>query len=116
MATGIDQIVATIAAGTSLSAAVGLGIKTLVGIVMPAAWTTAGLTFQSSVDGGQTFVELLGSTGTALGLTVAASQHIAVDPALWRSVNNIIIRSGTLGSPVNQVAQASLILLVKPVA
>jgi hypothetical protein len=92
---------ATITTGTSLSAAVALGNKQLVGIAMPAAWDTAALTFQVSVDGGTTFIEMQ-STSAVVSYTAAASQYIAVDPAIWRGVNTLKVRSGTSGSAVNQ--------------
>lgn len=113
---GIDLINATIAAGQSLSAEIDLGAKTLVGIVMPAAWTAAGLSFQVSIDGGVTWVEHTSSAGAATAFTVAPAQYIAVDPTLWRGVNAVKVRSGTLGSPVVQVAQAILKLVTRSVA
>jgi hypothetical protein len=41
----IDPIPVTTTSGTSLSPAVALGGRTLVGIGMPAAWDAAALTF-----------------------------------------------------------------------
>ncbi|MDI9847367.1 hypothetical protein QM467_04740 [Rhodoblastus sp. 17X3] len=108
-------IPAPIASGQALSGQIDLGDKTLVGIIMPAAWTAAGLTFQVSPDGGATFIEHTNSAGAATNFTVAASQYIAVDPALWRGVNSLKLRSGTSGAPVNQGALAAIILVVRPV-
>ena len=108
---GIKQFTATITSGTALSPEVDLGASTLVGIVIPSGWTAAGLTFQASVDGGQTWVEHTTTAGAATSFTVAASQYIAVDPTLWRGVNAIKVRSGTLGSPVNQVSTVALTVI-----
>jgi len=106
----IDIQTATIANGAALSNATPLGEKTLVGIVMPAAWTAATITFQVSVDD-TTFNELQDGAGNAISYTVAAGQYIQIDPAKWRGVTNVKVRSGTLGTPVNQ-GQASPVQLV----
>ncbi len=116
---GIDQITATILSGTAVttpSTGIALGAKTLVGIVMPSAWTAAAITFQVSADGGTTWSEMTTSAGAAVSYTVAAGQFIAIDPALWRGINLIIIRSGTSGSPVNQGADRVLTLITRQVA
>ena len=89
----------------SSSGAVPIGAKTLCGIVMPSAWTSAGLSFQVSVDGGTTWLELQ-STSAAVSYTAAASQYIQFDPAPWRGINMIKVRSGTLGAPVAQTGGA----------
>ena len=66
-----------------------------------------------SPDNGTTWVEHASSAGGATAFTVAASQYIAIDPTLWKGVYSLKVRSGTLGAPVNQVAQATLILITK---
>lgn len=116
----IDAISVPIPAGaTGLSAAVGLGGKTLVGIVIPAAWLTAGISFQASGDGGVTFGELLDETATARAISsVAGGAYtvIAVDPTKWRGINEIKVRSGTSATPVNQTGAPTLLLLIRFVA
>lgn len=114
MAAGIDLITATITSGTSLSAAVPIGAKTLHGIAMPAGWDAAALTFQVSVDGGTTFVEMQ-SSSAVVSYTAAAAQYIAIDPTLWRGVNMFKVRSGTSGVSVNQTADRVLTFVVRPV-
>lgn len=111
---GIDYIPVLIANGTSLSAGIPLGAKTLVGLGMSAAWTAAALTFQVSQDGGTTWLELVDTTGAAISFTVAAGTAMAVTPASWRSINMIKVRSGTSGAPVNQGADRTLTLAVRP--
>jgi hypothetical protein len=113
MAAGLEPIVATIASGTALSAAVPLGAKTLHGIAMSAGWDAAALTFQVSYDGGTTFQEMQ-STSAVVSYTAAAAQFIAIDPAIWRGINMIKVRSGTSGAPVNQTADRTLNLIVRP--
>lgn len=116
----IDAIPVPIPAGaTGLSAAVGIGGKTLVGIVIPAAWLTASLSFQASGDGGATFGELLDETATAKSIssvTGGAYTVIAVDPAKWRGINMIKVRSGASGAAVNQTGAPTLLLLIRFVA
>lgn len=106
---------AAIASGQSLSAESDLGIGTLVGISMPAGWDAAALTFQISVDGGTTWQEMQ-STSAVISYTAAAAQYLAVDPALWRGVNAVKVRSGTSGVPVNQTANRTLGLVTKILA
>ncbi|HVB67971.1 MAG TPA: hypothetical protein VNE67_08970 [Acetobacteraceae bacterium] len=111
----LDYSAATIAAAGSLSGAVGLGSKTLVGIAMPAAWTAAALTFQASADGGTTWLEVYSSSGTEVSLTAAAGQFIAIDPATWRGINDLKVRSGTAGVPVVQSGGAIVTLVTRSV-
>jgi len=113
---GLDTIPVTIANGQSISAEADLGAKTLVGIAMPAAWTAAVLTFQVTIDNGATWLEATTSAGAAFSFTVAAGQFIAVDPALWRGINAIKIRSGTSGTPVAQGSDRVLNLILRSVA
>lgn len=113
---GVSLQTVTIGAGQALSPQVDLGAMTLVGIVTPAAWTAAGLTFQISPDGGATWLEHYNSAGAETTFTVAASQYIAVDPTLWRGVYSLQLRSGTAGTPVNQTGGATLTLVLKFVA
>ena len=111
---GLDQTAVTIASGTSLTAAVPLGAKTLVGIAMPASgWDAAGLSFQVSADGGTTWLEMF-SSSAVIGYTAAAGSYIAIDPALWRGINLIKVRSGTTGSAVTQTADRILTLITRP--
>ena len=108
LSVGITLNPATIAAGASLSGPVSLGALTLVGISMPATWTPAPLTFQVSPDG-STWQELYDGAGNEVTIFAAAGQFIIplLDPSyLWRGVNLLQVRSGTLAAPVNQVAAA----------
>lgn len=113
----IADFTGTIAAGTALSGAIPMGAHTLVGISMPATWTTASLTFQVSPDGGTTWQELYTDTGAEVTVTAAANQFILVAsfPAyLWRGINMIKVRSGTAASPVNQTSSAVITLVGRP--
>lgn len=112
----LDVVPATIAAAGNLSPAINIGQKTLVGIVVPANWTTAGISFQASYDGGTTFGELLDQTATAIAVssvTGGAVAHIAFDPTKLKGVNCIKVRSGTSATPVTQTNQVTLQLLLR---
>lgn len=120
--TELETQSATIAAGAALSGQANLGEKQLVGIVMPAAWTAADITFQASADGGATWGELMTADGAPADAAAAfqihspaASQFIGLDPAKLRGANCLKLRSGTAATPVNQVAQAVLTLLTRGV-
>lgn len=110
------QIPVQIAAGASESAQVDIGGYTAVGLIVPASWTTAGITFQASADGGTTWFELVDDTNTALGVSSIANgagRFVALDPAQWRGVRSLKIRSGTAGAPVVQTAAVTLTLLTR---
>ena len=109
----ITNVQAIIAAGQSLSAEADIGPGVLVGIVIPAGWTNAALTFQISVDG-INWAEMVNVANTAISYGPAsAGQFVAVDPTLWRGVVALKLRSGTLGTPGVQAAQQTLTLVTK---
>lgn len=108
---GINQTSVTIASGASLSAAVAFGDHVPIGIVMPAAWTAASLTFQISADGGTTFVGLYDTSGNEVTYTVSTDRYIPLDPNVWIGINHIKIRSGTAASAVNQGAARVLTMV-----
>ena len=113
---GITLNPATIAAGASLSGPCPLGALTLVGISMPAVWTTAPLTFQVSPDGGITWQELYDGAGNEIAVTAAANQFVVplADPSyLWRGINMVQVRSGTLAAPTIQAAGAIVNLVTR---
>ena len=106
---------ATIAASGSLSGAVHLpNGHALVGILMPAAWDTAALTFQVSLDG-TTFQNAYVAAGTEVSVTAAAATTIALDPATWLHARYLKVRSGTAASAVNQTAARTVGLILRPI-
>lgn len=108
----LQVISATILASGNISAQVNIGSKLLVGIAMPAAWDAATLSFQVSLDSGATWLELCDTAG-AVSLTAAAGQFISLDPATYRGVNAVKVRSGTSGSPSTQSADRIVGLAVR---
>ncbi len=105
---------ATIANGTSLSAAVQVSGK-LVGIITPAAWTPASMTFQGSQDG-VTYVDLYDDiTERAIAsaaIPTAAARMLALSLNNWLCVNYIKVRSGPAAAAVNQAASRAIQLIL----
>ncbi len=108
----IATATATIASGTSLSSAADLGTGRLVGIILPSAWTTAGITFQGSADG-STYFDLYddGIERAIASGSVAASRFIALPIADWLMVRSVKLRSGSAAAPVNQPADRLITLV-----
>lgn len=109
---------ATIAAGASLSNAVEVGGRALVGLILASTWDTAIITFQASADGyGGTYYNIyLDDANTELQVpntAAVASRAIAMNTVLDKlaAFDWIKIRSGTAASPTNQ-ADATVIKLV----
>src|SRR5271168_1324353 len=98
----VDNVACQIASGNSLSAECDIGNKSLVGILVPANWTTAGISLQASPDGGTTWGEVF----TAAGAYAIASltggtliYYVAIDPTALRGALSLKVRSGTQAAP-----------------
>lgn len=102
-----------IANGTSLSAVLEVGPGELVGIIVPNGWTAAGLSFQGSVDG-TNFFNLYDNFGAEITVAVPVTTGclLAWDPSVKCTVY-LKIRSGTLGTPVNQGADRTLTAVIR---
>ncbi|MER8602803.1 hypothetical protein NKH48_03275 [Mesorhizobium sp. M1233] len=106
----VAKTTALIASGGSLSAAIDLGGLHAVGIIMPAAWTAASLTFNVSVDG-ENFADLYAPDGTEYTLTVVAAHHVYLDLGIFAGFNSIKFRSGAGSAAVNQAADRTLTIV-----
>lgn len=112
---------ATIADGAALSGAVDLRGTTLLGVMTPAAWTAAAITFDVSIDG-TTYAPLYDSTGAEVtipsaSIATAAGRAFALDPVWGVAWNYLKVRSGTAAAPVNQSGAARVLTLVtRPLA
>ena len=109
-------VVATIANNGSLSGVCDLTTMRSIGIIMPAAWTAADLTFQVCDTAGGTFVNLYDSNGTEVDIAAAASKAYTLSAAMTRLIapwRYIKVRSGTSGTPVNQGAQRLITIVGK---
>lgn len=104
-----------IANGTSLSALIEIGAGELVGIIVPNGWTAANLSFQGSVDG-TNFFNLYDNFGAEIGVTVPVLTgcFLAWDPSVKAPIY-LKIRSGTLGTPVNQGADRTLTAVIRKI-
>lgn len=112
-----QALTVTIANGASLSDVVDLGAASLACILMPATWTTAGLTFAVAPAIGGTYVPLWNNLGTEYAVpsaSAAASQHIIVPVVDFLGIQFLKVRSGTAGSPVNQGGDRVLTLFLVP--
>lgn len=103
----------TIANGESLSAALQANALMGEAVIMPAAWTAAGLSFAACETEAGTYLPLVDATGTEITLTVAASQRIVLPLGLVRSHNWLKLRSGTSAAAVNQGGARTLTLLLR---
>lgn len=114
MAYPFTNPVATIANGGSLSNAIAFSGRAFVGLVMPAAWTAAVLTFQGSVDG-TTFVDIYDAGGNEVTFQVAASHFCSGGATDFVGLSHIKVRSGPGGGAVNQGADRSIILSLRQI-
>ena len=104
---------AAIAINTAVSGAVVLPpAEYLCGIQMPAAWTTADITFQASYDG-TTYYDLYDQDGNEITISAAASRFIILNPDNFWGFHWLKVRSGTMGTPVNQAAARTVVLLTR---
>ena len=112
-----DRVVqdATIAINTSVSDALDMDKNSLLGFIMPSAWTTAGITIEVSTDNSNWFParDAYGSTVGYISSPVVSNAYSVDVQALlpWRYIR---FRSGTTASPVVQTT-ARTIPIVKRV-
>lgn len=101
----------------TLSSEVDLGIGfLLVAIGMPAAWTTATLTFSVASASAGTFNNLYDDAGSEVEFAAAASRHIMIaNPATFYGARYMKIRSGTSGTPVTQASSRTVVFFTRPI-
>ncbi|MCK1501484.1 hypothetical protein [Bradyrhizobium sp. 188] len=106
---GLEPI--TILSGQSLSASVHLHQQRLFGILMPAGWDAAALTFQASIDN-TNFFDVYDDGGNVLTMQAAANRFIViVSPLAYLGLQRIKVRSGTPSVAVAQTADRVLQLI-----
>lgn len=110
-----DFVTAVIASGASLSGAVDLRGVVLVGVNMPADWTAADLTFQATHEEAGTYQNVFDADDAEVTVQAAEDRYIVLEPAKYAGIRFLKVRSGTSGTPVNQAAARTLVLLVRPV-
>jgi len=104
-----EPIDVTIAISTALSPSVNLMGRIPTAILMPAAWTAAGISFQASPDG-TTWYDVH-STTAEITVTAAVDIYIDLDSTVFFGARYLKIRSGTSATPVNQAAARTLVLM-----
>ena len=107
-----------ISAGESISTVLDKSHYSYMAIFLPANWTTAGITFLGSEALDGTFNQVVSSTDVSeVNIpTVVASKVIVLDTEFLEALIAIPflkIRSGTLLNPVNQVAGASINIILR---
>jgi hypothetical protein len=112
-----DKITVSIASGAALTASIKLANRIPVGIIIPAAWTAADLTLQTSWDD-TTFYDVYGISGSEIVIDTVVGGLCGIDyPNLFAIGPYIKIRSGPTASAVNQADDRSLILIAaQPIA
>lgn len=110
---GCDVYDVTIASGASLSDAIDVrGVRAPAVIEMPASWTAAALTFQTSYDG-VTFKDYYSLVSEVSATSAAASRSIFLPINEFAGIRFLKIRSGTSAAPVNQAAERVLKLITR---
>lgn len=104
----------TIANGASLSGTLDLAGLTLIGIIMPSAWTAADITVQASLNNTD-FFNVFDVFGSELVIKADASRYIPLTPSDFISFRYVKLRSGTSGTVVNQGASRTLTLVYRAV-
>ena len=109
-------VTATIALNGTLSGAVDIGNMQNIGLIMPAVWTAAHITFQVSNALAGTYSELVDSTGTEVNIAVSAGVAYTLSAAAsqllapWRFIK---IQSGATGATVAQTAARNIVIVGK---
>lgn len=111
----VSTATATIANGGNLSGSISLGGGRLVGIITPAAWTAAVLSFNASPDGGSNYYNIYDdSVERAIGTTAMANNGfmLSLDPNDWRGITDLKFRSGLGAATVAQGASRAIIAII----
>jgi len=114
-------LTATIANGASQSDVVDLRGVTILGVFTPSAWTAANLSFLACNTSGGTFLDVYtggvgGSASTEAVLTMTTSSYLGITGVLadtLAAIRFLKLRSGTTGTPVNQLADRTIYLACK---
>jgi hypothetical protein len=123
MQDNIKHEIVCIPNGQSLSQPIALHGKRILGIVMPPAWTAAGVTFSTSMDG-QHYNDVVDPLGNEIVVTAQANQHVIFNvlaeswdeglrSAFLAGAKYLLLRSGTLATPVPQAQDSPLNLILE---
>lgn len=97
----------TIPAGQSLSNAVPVVGRPVVGIIMPAAWTTAELSFLNGEDipPWKEYQSVVDLKNKEMSLPVEAGIFMKLSGTEWLGFGYLKLRSGTAATPVPQATE-----------
>lgn len=105
----------SITSGTAITDAIQLDGQTPAAIQTPAALTGTQFSFDCAVSTTGTFAPLYNTDGTEFLVDVGTSRHIWLDPRVFAGVRSIKIRSGTVGTPTNEAATRTIVLIVRDI-
>jgi hypothetical protein len=113
-------VLATIPNGASVSNAIDSqrGIRSFLGVQMPAGWTAASITFEVSHDSttwSQLYAPGFGVVTVAAADGAAADLAFSLNPAFFAGWSFVRVRSGTTAAPVTQDAERVLRVLTRAV-
>lgn len=115
--TGTQPVV--ISSGQSLSASVKLDPgQTIVGIALPSGWTTANLTFQTCLDisvASPVWRNVYTPAGVEYAVGADVDRHVVIPPTDLMGITHLKVRSGTAAAGVNQIADRTIVLLLREV-
>jgi len=102
-----------IASGASLTNTINLAGLRLFAIAIPDGWTAADLTFQMSLDAGETWINLYDQNGVEVTVVANGSTYVSLDPVTFSPIQYLRVRSGSSTTPVAQTAERSLKLILR---
>lgn len=105
--------------GQSVSEKVDLTNFALSGVIIPASWTAASLSFQAASPAAKDkekadYFVLTDSAGAEVTFTVAASRFVSLTPAhaeIFKATTYLRLQSGTSGAAVAQTGDKTLYLV-----
>ena len=112
----VEEVV--IANGESLSGTVplGAGARQLVGVIVPNEWTEADLSFAVNADNGTGWHRLKWDGAEyVVALDGIGGDAISLEPSVFAGWPYVRVRSGTAGTPVNQDAERTLVVMTRAV-
>jgi len=99
-----------ILSGTSLSDGLSFGLLRMGALLIPSSWTTANLTFQSSMDM-NTWGNVYDGAGNEYTVNITTpGQYLILDPSAFSMMAFLKIRSGTSSAPVNQSGTRTILV------
>ncbi|MEI6357302.1 MAG: hypothetical protein WCP53_09385 [Verrucomicrobiota bacterium] len=109
---------ATILSGASVSDAIDCREFSITGLVIPAAWTAAAITFLASTSPSGTFGSVYDDAGTEVTVASAAvvAGRVVVNKSVLQQLSGIRwlkIRSGVVALAVNQAADRLITVLMQ---